>query len=619
MSSENKEPKGFKFEVETDMSGNIKKVRVHPVFDTHPGDKPKDPDPIVDPDPVEPDPVDPDPIEDPDPVDPDPIIVDPVEPDPDPVDPEDPEDPIDPEIPDPELPDPEDPEDPDPIVDPVDPDPIEDPTDPDPVEPDPVDPVEPEDPVEPVDPVLPATEPASISIEMFNPNVEGWTSIRRLTFPSTYQVLIRPVVHDAQGTHLPEWDAWVTWRVHRDDADTISIDKNSDTTALITAKASDGTFRMYAELIREGYSRISTETRPHVQRPLFGFRGFYVPYADHQFPTTEVTLPSTIDATGATDVTVELNNWLATVPNNSVVVFPENGLFNIEGTVLIAGKEDLYFEGNESRFISRVAEPFASGSSANRNRAHITVDECHRIVFNRLNVTGPNTNRSWVASLEAQHCFNVRRSSDVIISNCELTEAFGDGVYVASGTNRIKIRNNHIHHIGRQGIAVVQGHDVLIKENRIGNIRRGIIDLEPNSGSGHIYRVRIEKNLIGSHHLQFLPAGGGPAYVEFVEVVDNVFEDGGYLRATILTPEYHLGYVRNNFVFLRNVSTKKADRRAIVINRMTDLVAKDNIQPGSNRGHYFIEGRGCNIVSENNQIDGFLGDMDVSPILGVCE
>jgi hypothetical protein len=451
--------------------------------------------------------------------------------------------------------------------------------------------------------------PARVRMEMFNPVVNEWTDIRRLTFPHTYTVRIRPRVQDAQGNHLPEFDNQVTWRV-RDNADLVSVVKDmpGEITSTIKASAPVGTFRMYAELIREGHATISEETRPHVQAPRPSEMTFYIPYADHAFPTTTVQVPSNIDATGATDVTEQLNAWLASVPNGRVILFPRDAVYRVEKTLLIQNRADLLFDGQGATLIVNDPQPFA-GSSANRSRAHITLMGGERIAFRNLKFRGANPEREWVVDLEAQHAFNVRGTRDLIIENCEMTETYGDGVYLASSANRVKIRNNRIHNVGRQGIALTSAHDVLIENNHIHDIRRGIIDLEPNSASGWIYRVRIQNNKIGDHRLQFLPAGGGPGYVEFIEVLENTFENGGYLRVTVETPRYHLGYQRNNFVFRGNdANDKRADRRAIVVSRVADFVIEDNNQRGSNRGHHFVEGTGCRMRVQNNNAVGWVSE-----------
>jgi hypothetical protein len=455
--------------------------------------------------------------------------------------------------------------------------------------------------------------PALVRMEMFNPVVGEWTDIRRLTFPNTYAVQIRPRVQDAQGNHLPEFDSQVSWRVHRDHQTLVSIVKDSPggITATIRASAPVGTFRMFAELAGDGYPKLSEETRPHVQAPPPSERTFYTPYADHAFPTTTVQVPSTIDASGTKDVTDELNAWLASVPNGRVILFPRNAVYRVERTLLIQNRTDLLFDGQGSTLLVTEASPYTS-DMANRSRAHITLTGGERIAFRNLKLRGANSEGGWVVDLEAQHAFNVRGTRDLIIENCEMTETFGDGVYLASSANRVKIRNNRIYNIGRQGIALTGAHDVLIENNHIYDIRRGIIDLEPNSGSGWIYRLRIQDNRIGSHRLQFLPAGGGPGYVEYVEVLNNTFEDDGYMRVTVQTPTYHLGYQRNNFVFRGNdAGDKKADRRAIVVTRVSDFVIEDNNQRGSNRGHYFVEGSGCRLTVKNNNVIGWAGEQEI--------
>jgi len=59
-------------------------------------------------------------------------------------------------------------------------------------------------------------------------------------------------------------------------------------------------------------------------------------HMDRPFPapvtTQTVNVPGTIDATGATDVSVALNNFIGTVSDGSIIAFPPNAIYQLGGT-----------------------------------------------------------------------------------------------------------------------------------------------------------------------------------------------------------------------------------------------------------------------------------------------
>src|SRR4029079_18137256 len=97
--------------------------------------------------------------------------------------------------------------------------------------------------------------------------------------------------------------------------------------------------------------------------PMFMFMVRHVPSAPEPPPpdppptrpfaapttTQTVTVPSSIDGTGATDVSTAFATWIATVPNGSVVSFPSNKTYKFVGNAIrLQNRHHLVFEGNGS-------------------------------------------------------------------------------------------------------------------------------------------------------------------------------------------------------------------------------------------------------------------------------
>jgi hypothetical protein len=62
-----------------------------------------------------------------------------------------------------------------------------------------------------------------------------------------------------------------------------------------------------------------------------------------------VTVPASIDATGATDVFTPLNAWIEGVPDGSVIVFPD-GIFRLSQGVMLGSRQNLVFRLGNAEF-----------------------------------------------------------------------------------------------------------------------------------------------------------------------------------------------------------------------------------------------------------------------------
>lgn len=98
------------------------------------------------------------------------------------------------------------------------------------------------------------------------------------------------------------------------------------------------------------------------------------------------------------------------------------------------------------------------------------------------------------------HGISIIASSNIVIENMEIFNCWGDSVYLghADGTDcsNIRVYNCKLHNSRRQGISVVSGVNVIIRDCEIYNIN-GIlpqygIDIEPNRDIGFIEKVVID-------------------------------------------------------------------------------------------------------------------------------
>ncbi len=226
-------------------------------------------------------------------------------------------------------------------------------------------------------------------------------------------------------------------------------------------------------------------------------------------PVHEV--PAEIPADLSEDVTPQLQEFIDSVPDGALIVFPEEAEYLIEGTLTLSDRHDLAIEGNGALFRSK--DKVTTGGRLDiRNRAHWRVNnDSSNIVIRNVAVRGPNdagglSDEAWDASREAQHAFDIDGASNVTLEGVRASYVFGDGAYIRS--DHVVLRQSRIHNIGRQGVAVANCEDVLIEENDIRDVRRGIFNVEQYGAGWASDNVRILNNTTGRSRLLWMPISG---------------------------------------------------------------------------------------------------------------
>lgn len=300
-----------------------------------------------------------------------------------------------------------------------------------------------------------------------------------------------------------------------------------------------------------------------------------VPEVPTQGRAERHTPPESIDATGAVDVTEELERFIAGVPDGSVIELPRGARYRIEGTLTLTGRHDLTIDGNHATL-------FAT-SEGDRNRAHVRIDGGSDLLLRELVVVGANPDAglgddAYRAEREAQHGFELAGTTRVELDAVAVTDVYGDSVYIGpSGDGtwsaQVWVHNSLFARTGRQGISVTAGRDVVIEHNHLTETRRATIDLEPNVPSQGARNVHILENTIGRGRLLFVAAhGGGP--VDDVVIANNELR-GRSLTISVTPPA---GSRRTNFYVIGNTSDTPVDRSPLTFVRIDGVVVRDNNQ-----------------------------------------
>lgn len=331
--------------------------------------------------------------------------------------------------------------------------------------------------------------------------------------------------------------------------------------------------------------------------------------------TTFFAPPASIDASGVTDVTAALNQFLASVPESSVVTLPAGALYRAEGVVRLIGKTNLTIEGNGTLIFaetdgSDVTPPVDLKHLWPRARSHVEISGGNNIVIRNLVVRGANPNAgseqgAYVSDLEGQHGFDVRGVNGLLLDRVTVTDTYGDLLYFGGlqgeGSHDIRVTNSHFERSGRQGIAITGAENVLIEDSYVGEVARSIIDLEPNSASGRAWNIVLRGNTFGPCRHLLLSAGGRGSGVGEVELSDNVLQ-GMQLKVRAFAPE---GMRRGPFRVIGNVSDTRLGTPVAALRfvRIDGVEVRDNVQPmviaRSMTGVSAVES--CDVVVQENE------------------
>lgn len=344
------------------------------------------------------------------------------------------------------------------------------------------------------------------------------------------------------------------------------------------------------------------------------------------------SVPSSIDPTGGRDVTDELKAFIASVPNGtssnapSIISFAPAANYWVEGTLYIYGRSNLVFDGNGARFFARTngttvsppPEPTAQWLRFlwPRHRAHWLFDTCRGIAVSNVVVSGGHTNAgafnaSYVASLEAQHGFEIAATTNALLDSCTVSNTFGDLISITRRSRNVTVQNCRVERCGRQGMTVDNGQDVLLRKNSVAEIGRSAFDLEPAVSNWQVLRVTIQSNLVGRANGVFVAALGAGRDVSDIVVEGNHLTNFNMQISVAASDNAR----RRNWKILNNTTTNSGFGSPIApirFTRVDNILVEGNYQriatTQSRLAVFFREC--CNFVVRGNQFPGALNEFD---------
>ncbi len=308
-----------------------------------------------------------------------------------------------------------------------------------------------------------------------------------------------------------------------------------------------------------------------------------------------------IDTSGATDVTAELQALFDRTPDGGVVQLERDGDYRVEGTIVLRDRRDLVIDGGGARiFATTTGEP---------GRSQIRILGGSGLEIRSLEIQGANPHagldeRAYVAKLEWQHGISLEGPTDVEIDRVNVHDTYGDHIFIGWRiddrrlTERVWIHDSTFARSGRQGIAVIDGRDIVIERNRFTDMRRATVDLEP-AGGLVVENVHIIDNEVGPGRLLFVPAaGGGP--INRIVIARNRLH-GRPLTIDVKTPE---GQRRRHFWVVDNTTDAIHHEGPLRFTRVDGVVVRGNRQP---------VGEGAALVSTTDSCDVRVQDNDIGP------
>lgn len=296
------------------------------------------------------------------------------------------------------------------------------------------------------------------------------------------------------------------------------------------------------------------------------------------------------DATGATDVSDDLQAFVSASPRGSVVCLRPDGDYLMNGQLHLDNREGLTIDGRGARL-------FATERNA---KARILIDRGGSgITIRDLVVEGywpeAGTADAVVLAYQGNHGIAIGGAHDVEIGpNVVIRNVGGDGVYLTAGTlgaeqrwaDGVHVHDSTIERNGRMGVAITDGaRNVVVEHNELDDIALYAFDIEPNgevvdgvpAGAEH---VRISNNVVGRYGLSpvlvpWLFAGTGEGPQRDVEVSRNV-ATGVPLRIGVWNVR---DTGRSDFRILENWSDTQVAGPVMEFQGVDGLEVRDTWQP----------------------------------------
>lgn len=290
----------------------------------------------------------------------------------------------------------------------------------------------------------------------------------------------------------------------------------------------------------------------------------------------KIPVPTSIDATGATDASAALTSFVAAVPDGSTIVFPAGGVYLMDQGLKLTGRRNLTFEGNGATLRSNGVSACARDCSL----FYLWFGNWGITIRNFMLVGNSPTPGIYSPNWEHASAITVVGGGDVVVADVTVNGVGGDGLTLSGiepdWPDGVWFHDSHVISSGRMGVAVVAGRNVTVERVTFDRIGYGAFDIEPNDTTQGASNVKFVDNTVGSwsHEYGFFFAANGTEG----SVVRDVTVSGNTVTESPLTSHVTVAR-RQGIAFTDNTSTVLADGPVLRFAHVDGLTVTGNLQP----------------------------------------
>ena len=307
-----------------------------------------------------------------------------------------------------------------------------------------------------------------------------------------------------------------------------------------------------------------------------------------------------------------MNAFLSSVPDGSTVTFAPGGCYLIDNTLFLRDRNGLVFEGNGATLrqltdgsgVSPLPSPYHRIWP--RQRAMWLTEGGSGLTWRHLRVEGPSPTCVYGGQrVEEQAAWHINGTAGAVIEDSSAANVLGDFVAVQGTVTRVPaqqvvVRRNTVDCVGRMGVAVVNGVDVMIERNTIRRTGRSMFDIEPPAPTWRAERITIRNNTVSEYNGVFVANHGNSGRVHDIVVTDNAA--AGNLVVSATGPAE--GERRSRYTIANNAApgVYGSPRAVFRFTNIDDVVVDGNVQPLDGLLPAVWSGIGVSLVGSRNVV-----------------
>ncbi|MGO9208258.1 MAG: right-handed parallel beta-helix repeat-containing protein [Candidatus Limnocylindrales bacterium] len=294
------------------------------------------------------------------------------------------------------------------------------------------------------------------------------------------------------------------------------------------------------------------------------------PHMPTPTPTpTSILVPTSIDATGASDASAALQSWLGSVPDGSTIIFRAGGTYRMDkGLQIFPGRQNLTLDGNGATLRSN-GDATSASSLFIVSGTDITIRDFDLVG----NSPTPGT---YLSGHESANGVLTYGATNVEIANVTISGVYGDGLMVDGWSDNVRFHDSHVVSAGRNGVSILAGKNVTVERVVFDESGWATFDIEPSEASGGASNVQFLANTVGTWNGRwgfFFGADGAAG-----SVISGVTVSGNTITGSPLTTYVDLAR-RQNVVFTNNTSSVVAPGPVLNFAHVDGLTVTGNFQP----------------------------------------